>query len=250
MNFVRAFLLPYRAVLIVLRDSKLIRFALVPWLINIGVFIGALTAFGYLDRWLMAKLTAWMGTGWWVPVTAWILGLLLFAAFGAGLILTFTFLCGIIGGAFSEQLSFHAERAISGAVHPSPEGTFYKIWARSAVESIKGLLFFLTVWAVLLLLNLIPIAGVLLFGITSTLWTAWCLTFEFTAPAYERRGLRFAEKRTLLTGNIGRSLGLGISILLLTMIPFVNLIFLPFAVVAGTLWAVDTDLRLNRSKTN
>jgi len=241
MNFIRAFLLPFRAILVVLRDSKLIRFALVPWLINIGVFIGALTAFGYLDRWLIAKLTAWMGTGWWVPFTAWLLGLVLFAAFGAGLILTFTFLCGIIGGAFSEQLSFHTEQAVAGTVHPSPEGTFYKIWARSALESGKGLLFFIVVWAMLLILNLIPMIGVVLFGIASTLWTAWCLAFEFTAPAYERRGLRFKEKRQLLSANISSSLGLGISIYLLTMIPFVNLIFLPFAVVAGTLWAIDVD---------
>ena len=131
-----SFLLPFRAVLVVLRDSRLLRYALVPWLINIVFFFGALTAFVALDHWLMERLAAVLGTGWWVTAVAWVLGILAFIGFGAGLVLTFTFFVNLIGGFFAEQLSFHAERLQTGVERPSPEGNPMKIATRSAVEEL------------------------------------------------------------------------------------------------------------------
>ncbi|MBN1355368.1 EI24 domain-containing protein [bacterium] len=241
MNILAGFLLPFRAVPMILRDSKLLRYSLIPWSFNILVFIGALAAFGALDRWLMGRLSVWLGAGWWTGLVVWTLGVILFVVFGAGLILTFTYLINIIASVFAEQLSYHTELKLTGNAMISPEGFWAKIWVRAAVESIKGFAFFLSVWAVLLLLNLIPVIGIVLFGIVSTVWAALSLAFEFTAPVYERRGLRFSRKRKALFSNFPGAAGFGAGILVWTMIPLVNLFFFPFAVVAGTLWVVEAE---------
>ena len=233
---VKSFLRPYQAALLSLQNPILLKFALIPWFINILVFVAALGAFGALDKVLMGKLAETMGNGWWVPVTAWVLGILLFIGFSAGLLLSFIYIVNIFTGVFAEQLSFHAERIISGKEIPSPEGHFLAIWSRSIREELKGILFFLSIWLLLLLLYLIPVAGPVLFITASTIWSAFSLTFEFLAPAAERHELGFKEKRDLVFKNYLSSLWFGLSVLLLSIIPIVNFFFLPFAIIGGTIW--------------
>jgi len=235
---IRSFFLPFHAVLLLIRHKDLLKYAFVPWIINILVFIGALTGFGMLDHWLMEKIEYIFGTGWWVPMVTWILGILLFLGFGAGLVLSLTFLANLFSGFFSEQLSEKAEFILTGVHRPSPEGNPLKILVRTTREELKGIVFFLVVWLGLLGLNLIPIIGQILFVVCSGLWSTFCLTFEFTAPATERRGKKFREKRNMIFQHVMPAVTFGAGILLLALIPFVNLFFIPFAVVAGTHWVI------------
>ncbi len=238
---IKSFLAPFSAVLLVIRNRQLRQYALIPWLINIVVFFSALFSFGALDRWLMIKLHSVLGTGWWTPLVTWILAILLFAAFGAGLVLSFTYLANLMGGFFAEQLSYHTEKILFNQDIPSPEGSLLEIWSRSMIEEMKGMLFFLGIWLGILCLNLIPVIGTTLFFPVSGLWTMFSLAFEFIAPAAERRAYRFREKRRLVFRRPLQSLSLGAGILILTLIPVVNLFFIPFAVVAGTQWMVEND---------
>jgi CysZ protein len=229
-----SFVLPFQSMPVVFRDSKLLRYALIPWLINILLFAGAMTSFGFLDRWLMGKLAAILGTGWWVTMVAWTLGIVLFLAFGAGLVISFTFLANLIGGVFLEDLSRRTEQIFTGGELPPPAGNFMAVFTRSAVETLKGVGFFLLVWLGLLLLNFIPFIGTALFIALSAAWSALAMTFEFISPAAERRGLRFRKKCSLVFSNWAGCLAFGSAVLLLSFIPLLNLFFIPFAAVAGT----------------
>ncbi len=239
MTLLRAFLLPFLSIPSVMSDRQLRKLALIPWLINIFVFIGAFASFGILDHWLMERLAAAMGTGWWVPIVKWFLMILLMAGFGAGLALSFTYLANIFSSVFSENLSRQTEIIDTGIDRPSPEGNFAAIFIRSAIEELKGVAFFLAVWLVLLLLNLIPVLGQVLFVTASAVWGALSMTFEFTAPTLERHGLRFKEKKALIFSNPLTAAAFGSGILFLALIPFINMFFLPFAVVAGTRWVLE-----------
>ena len=238
---VKAFLKPYHSVLLSLRNPVLLKFALIPWILNFIVFFLALGAFGAIVTHLAEKLSGVFGNGWWAPVAAWTLGIFLFLGLSAGLLLSFVYIVNLFTGVFAEQLSFHAERIISGRLVPSPEGNFFKIWTRSVKEELKGVLFFLSVWLALFLLYLIPAAGPVLFTAASTIWTAFSLAFEFLAPAAERHGLGFKDKKRLVFHHWNASLWFGLSILLLSIIPVVNFFFLPFAIIGGTVWYCEQD---------
>jgi len=225
----------------VFKNRELRRCAIIPWIVNFFVFFGAIISFGVLDTWLMTRLNEALGTGWWVAVTAWLIGIILFLAFGAGLVISFTYIVNLLTGVFAEQLSYQTEFLVTGIKIPSPEGEFMKIWIRSIVESLKGMAFFLAIWVSLLFLNFIPVIGTGCFLVASMLWGTLALAFEFTAPAVERRGYRFGEKYQLIRRHPLESVGLGAGILILTMIPVINLFFIPSAIVAGTRWVADLE---------
>jgi CysZ protein len=240
-GIIRCFLYPFRAVPLVLRDRNLLRYALIPWLINIVLFLGAIAAFAWLDKWLMAKLAQSLGTGWWVPVIAWLLGIILIVAFGTALVLSFIFIANLIGGVFFEELSRRAELIITGIDRPSPEGAFIKILMRSVIEQLKGIAFFAGIWAAMLLLYLLPGIGTAIFMVVSALWSAMGLAFEFASPAMERRAMKFREKRSLIFSKPFHALAFGSAVLLLAFIPIINLLFMPFAVVGGTIWVIERE---------
>jgi CysZ protein len=235
----QSFFHPFAAIKMLFKDRQLFRLALIPWLINFGVFFIAIFAFIWLDKQLMAKLASWLGTGWWVPVAAWLLGIILLLLVGTGLILSFAFLANLIGGVFFESLSRRAEVVLTGVDRPSPEGAFLKIAMRSLIEELKGIAFFAGVWLAMLLLYFIPGIGAAIFVIVSAIWSTMGLTYEFASPTMERWGMPFRERRRMVFSKPFHSVAFGGAVLALTFIPFVNLFFLPFAVIGGTRWAID-----------
>jgi len=108
-------------------------------------------------------------------------------------------------------------------------------------EEIKGISFFIFIWCCLLLLNFIPVIGTLVFVPLSAIWVSFTLAFEFSAPSMDRRGFNFTQKRQRIFRKPLASLGLGSGLFLLSMMPLVNLFFLPCALVAGTIWFIETE---------
>lgn len=236
-EFIRSFLLPWTSILLIFKNGKLFLYSLIPWVFNVLIFAGLLVLYGFWGKSLAERLSTTFGDAWWSAVLAWCVGILVFLGFTALQILLFTYIAMLLSGVFGEQLSFHTEYHLRGSALPSPEGNMLKIFVRSVVEELKGMLFFALGFLLLFLLNfIIPLIGSAVFAVTAPIWTAYSLAFEFTAPTTERRGMHFREKRRFIFKHPAAALGFGLGILPMSLIPIVNFTFIPFAIVGGTRW--------------
>lgn len=97
-------------------------------------------------------------------------------------------------------------------------------------------LFFLVLGLVVLSpLNLIPVAGSILWTVLGSLWSMMWMAGEHLAAPMTRHLYPFSEVRRMLRERWALCLGLGAGIYLLLWVPVLNTFFLPVAIVAGTL---------------
>ncbi len=237
----QSFLLPWRSVFLVLSNRKLFLYSLIPWLFNILIFAGLMIGYASWSISTAEKFSTHFGNTWWAAVLAWILGILMVIVLFMLQILLSVYLANLLMGVFGEQLSVHTELYLTGTATPSPEGSMLKIFIRSVVEELKGIVFFLGGFCVILLIGLIPLIGPVIMAIASPIWSALSLSFDFIAPTSERRGLRFREKRKLLFDNFSSAVGFGLGVLPMSLIPIVNFLFIPFAIVGGTRWFLNHE---------
>lgn len=221
-----------------LRAPGVRRFVVIPFVINLVVFVGlvwlAADRFDALIDWLRPELPAWLA---WLAWPAW----LLFAVLAALLVFySFTLLANLIAAPFN---GFLAERV---ARHLGVENAELaeRPWRVQAVEDIRQELrklgYFVSRAAGLGLLSLallfIPLANALV----PLLWFvfgAWMLALEYSDFHLANQGWRFDAERQLLRRNLGASLGFGAAAALATLIPLVNFLVMPAAVAGATaLW--------------
>jgi CysZ protein len=115
-------------------------------------------------------------------------------------------------------------------------------WAelvRGTFESLRHTLLRLMFMAlgvvVLLPLNLIPVAGSVLYVTLSSTWSMFWLSVEQLSTPMARQLRPFGQVVGVLRRRLPLTLGLGATLYLLLWIPVLNFFLMPVAVVAGTL---------------
>jgi CysZ protein len=152
-------------------------------------------------------------------------------------LLTFTVVGNVIAGPFNDLLSEKVEELVRGVQsRPSP-GLREQIGAvgRTALEEVKRLAFYLLGSVVLLLWNLIPGMGQMLYAVSSGIWTLLFLALEFGDYYLLRHWIRFRSRWSHIWSQRWASLGFGAGAALLLMVPLLNLLLIPGAVAGGTL---------------
>ncbi len=171
-------------------------------------------------------------------LTALIVGGLIIAA-----LLVFTSIVGAIAGPFNERLSEHLEAALTG----KPPGPFSlrELVLGSAVSVVHALRRLLAALAGIVLVfavGLVPVVGT----IAALGVAAW---FAATAAAYDcydavfgRRAMAYRDKLAYLSRHRGRTLGLGLAVAGLLLVPGLNLL----ALAVGSAGATVADHALQR----
>jgi CysZ protein len=247
-RFVSGALYPLYAAGVLARAPRLWRYVLIPLLVNllVGVTLYAGLLFAGLSAIdaLVAGLPAWAG----------VLAALLRALLIVGLLIVTGFVLVrfgvVLGSPWYTQLSAELELLRGG--QPLPErgaglSMAVRDLSRALAFELRKLLLVAMIGALLLLLNLIPVAGQLLAtaGWIALGATITCLDF-FDYPL-ERRLLSFRAKLRILQHSLPASAGFGLACLALVSIPFVNLLSIPLCVAAGTLFFCDRiDLRVHK----
>ena len=85
-----------------------------------------------------------------------------------------------------------------------------------------------------MMLSFIPVVN-LLAPIIAGSWAAWCLCLQYLDYAADSQGVTFLALRKKVSDNRLNSMGFGLTALLASAIPLVNLVMLPASVVAGSL---------------
>lgn len=225
--------------LIKLRGVK--RYVAIPALINIILFTAAIW-YGYLkfDSLLEQKLPNWLD---WLEFLIWPL---FFIAALVIVFFAFTLVANIFGAPFNGVLSQKIEDKIDNKTEPAEENsaedtkTNYLELLRGARIGISNefrKLFYIAIRAIpLLFIWLIP--GInLLAPIIWFLFGSWLLAIEYLDYPMGNRDFTFKQQLTLIKQNRFLCLGMGIGLMVMTIIPVLNFFAMPVGVAAATsLW--------------
>ncbi|AMV71716.1 EI24 domain-containing protein [Desulfuromonas carbonis] len=240
-RFAAGFFSPFQSGRFLLQHPRLIRFILFPLSINILVFTAAVWA-GL--KFFAGTVTQYLpqGDAWyWALVTylVWFLAVLLTMVL---VFFSFSLVGALLASPFNDLLSERTEELITGF---RPEQPFqlrgFLIGAlQTLADESRKIFLFLTGMALLLLLNLLPGIGTVLFGVLSVLWTLVFLVIEYTGYIASRKGMRLAAQRHYLLQRKLAMLGFGCGLLCLLAVPLLQFLTIPLGVIAATrLWCAD-----------
>lgn len=219
-----------------IRVAGLRRFVLVPLLVNTALFTGlmfaAVSGFEQLLDYLLGFLPEWLH---WLQYLLWPLfavSVLLI------LVYSFTLVANLIAAPFNGVLAEAVEKHLTGQALEQTGNwrALIKDIVPSLVSEVQKLGYFALRSLPLLLLFVIP--GINLAApILWTVFSAWMLTLEYADYPLGNHGLKFRDQRPRLRERRLLSLGFGLAVLGLMLIPIVNFVAMPAAVAGATaLW--------------
>jgi CysZ protein len=212
-------------------DRRWRALVLTPLVINAGLFAGggwwAARRTEQVVRWLYGALPGWLD---WLALLAWPLFsvvFLLVCVYG------FTLVANVIGAPFNTVL---AARVLG---EPSAQGGNVAAGALASVgNELRKLGYFLLRAVPLGIALWIPGINVVA-GPLWLLFCAWSLALEYLDYPLAHRGLHFAAVRRAAAGRRGTALGFGASVLVAGLVPGVNLLLMPAAVIGACLLVKD-----------
>ena len=219
--------------LIKLRGVK--RYVAIPALINIILFTGAIW-YGYIkfDDLLEQFLPSWLD---WLEFLIWPI---FFIAALVIVFFAFTLVANVFGAPFNGVLSEKIEEKINDENTSSDSKINYLDLLRGARIGLSNefrKLFYIAIRAIpLLLIWLIP--GINLFApIVWFLFGAWLLAIEYLDYPMGNRDFTFKQQLALIKQHRFLCLGMGIGLMVMTIIPVLNFFAMPVGVAAATsLW--------------
>jgi len=205
---------------------------LIPLLINILLFGGGIWwstgQFERLDQTVQGWLPTWLAWLHWLLWPLFILTVLLVIFY------TFSLIANLIASPFNSILAGRVERMLDPAGRTaSSEFSWRELLLAPLTELGKALYF--AAWALVpLLLSFVPVINVAA-PLIWAVFTAWMLALEYADYPLGNRGVNFRAQRRLLRQKWPLTLGFGGMTLLLTLIPGLNLLVMPAAVIGATL---------------
>lgn len=148
---------------------------------------------------------------------------------------TFTGLTLLVGDPFYERI-WRAVETELGGVPDGAEPGFWRAVADAVLLAARGLL----IGLLLLVLGLVPLVGGVLAAVVGTILSGRILAAELTTRPLEHRGFDRLQRRAVLRRRRARTLGFGVAVQLVFLIPLGAVIAMPAAVAGATLLARET----------
>ncbi len=214
-----------------LTHPRLRMFVIAPLAINLVLFAGAIAWTGMaFERW-MDVLTGWLPA--WLDWVEW----LLWPLFGIAVVLimfyTFTMIANIVGAPLNGLLAEKVEELHGGVV----EDSGVSLWAeipRAVAHELSKWGYIVPRALPVLLLFVIPGLNAL----APFVWLgfgAWMLVIEYADYPMGNHGIAFRTQRDLLRQRRLMALGFGAGVLGMTLVPILNFLSMPTAVIGATL---------------
>lgn len=232
-----------------LARPELRKYILIPLLVNVFIFVG-LTAL------VIQNFDSFTSVNWHLPewlaflekTLKWVAWLLLVVVVIIGYGYTFNIITNIIAAPFYGLLAQKTEALLTG--EPVDDEPLLRMIPRTIGREIKKLFYFLTRGVfILLLMVLLGTVPLLNFSVPllGTLWSAWCMAIQYVDYAADNHQSDFRRLRKKLRKQKYSSLGFGGTVMGCSMIPLVNIVAMPAAVVGGTVYWTRELRHLQRS---
>lgn len=215
------------------------RYVVIPLIINVTVFIALFFLFNHFikefNQWFAHLIPNWLQ---WLSSIIW---LIFFAGFFVMILYTFVTLANIISAPFNSFLAEKVEFYLTGKVFEN----------RSLWENIKdipriigrqiSIIFYYVPRAIfILLLFFIPLVQAVA-ALISFLFHAWLMTLTYLDYPTDNHRIAMSNVRAWSYHRRWVSLSFGVSVLVFSMIPIVNLFTIPAAVAGATKFWVNED---------
>lgn len=234
-DFWSGFAAPLSAARFLVKRPSLWKYTLIGAAVTVLMFVGtASVAVAHFDTvaatlWTPPETT--VGTvAWWALAVVSMIALL-----GAAVVIT---LIGsqIVMAPLYSRLGERIEGAILGECEFSETiASMARDELRGLSHSIATLVVFSAVMVPIVALNLVPIIGPVVATVLGVAVSSFALAFEFGDNSLSRRKARWGEKIRHATRELPTTLGLGLGIAAMMLVPVVDFFLVPVAVVAGTM---------------
>jgi CysZ protein len=229
-GFFQALFLPLEAWRVIRGDAGLRRLARVSAFVSALCFAGLIVGLWFAAPSLVSLL--WTKPAGWTVIFWDLAAALLFVI---GFVVSAQTVPVIVLAPLSERLSIQTERSLGKTDDGGGLVRFVAETGRSIRKAILRVTVFAVGHACLLLLWIVPGYGQAAWSAAVFLWSALWLAFEYVDITANRHGLGFRAVIRFLRARPGQALGLGAAIYLLLWVPFLNVFFVPLAVVSAAL---------------
>lgn len=236
-NFSQGFLYPFRAGKFIKNHPLLVKYIIVPFLINVVVLsIAVFWGFSFFNSIVVHYIP--QGDAWYWMILSYFLWTLAILMTMILVFFGFAVTGAIISSPFNDILSEKTEELLTGI--PNEEIFVFRVFLKDAMHTVmdesKKIIVFVVLMAFLLPLNLFP-GGTLLYSVLSTLLTVFFLAVEYTGYVFYRKHLTFQDQRRFIFSHKSLMLGFGIGVMGVLAIPFLQFFCIPLGVVGATqLW--------------
>lgn len=221
-----------------LTQKGLRRFVVIPFIVNVVLFAGlfylGIHYFSDVTRWIETLLPSWLD---WLTWLLWILFVI-----AAIIIITYTFtiIANIVAAPFNGMLSEKVEKMLTGDEQITEGGwsIIYKDIPRSIKRALQFVIYYLPRAILALILFFIPVVQIAATPVWFLL-NAWMMTVQYMDYPMDNHRISFGDMRNLLGQKRAVNLSFGSIVMFATMIPVVNFIVMPAAVIGATLLWVD-----------
>jgi len=242
-GFSGGFTYPFSSFRFIRSHPVLYKFIIMPLLINLSVFSSVIYyGFNFFQNAILARIP--QGDAWY-----WFLLNYFLVALGILLTLVLVFFSfavvgSLIASPFNDILSERTELLLRGEISEEPFSwaLFIKDAARTLTTESKKISLFILGMLLLLLLNLIPGIGSMLYSVLSFLWTVFFLIVEYNGYVFSRKRLTFAEQRRVILDRFSMMFGFGVGVFCILAIPFLQFLSIPLGVVGATRMIYDAKL--------
>lgn len=207
------------------------RFGILPVVVNIVVtFIVWLSSFS--AGWMAwESYQASLPIAWWADAVKWI-GLVCIVLLTLALaFIMYVLLLGVVCAWFFGRLSYHVELALGADKADLSEISI----AAQAVDALRAVFKLLVINVAVLVLHLIPVVGSMAAVAIGLYMDAYILGAEFLGYPQELRGKRWLERQAFAKDKMGATIGLGIVVTGLMLVPIVGAVFQTTAIVGAVL---------------
>ncbi len=225
---------PFRGLRLILSSKGVFTLTILPFLLTLVIYIGALTALIMLSD-NVANLVIDPGT-WWRTVIRWIIMISLPLILAAILVFTYAFVSLIVAAPFYEFMSAAVERKVTGEVEE--EAFSFKNLAVDTSRAVTYSVIILIIEMIVLVfaLVLVPVSTVICIMLSGVL-----MALETLDPVMGRRRMKFRERIRFVGRNFWPVLGFGLMLFVGLLIPLLGVVFLPMGVAGGTALFCDIE---------
>ncbi len=194
---------------------------------------------------LYRSLTGWVNPpdagAWYMQILAYLLLAVIVVLMMVVVAFIFSRVASAIAAPFNDLMSQKTEELAGGTIKDMPFSVLglFRDSGRAIAHSFRILGVYLGLMVPALLLLLVPGVGTLLFSAVAALLSAYMFAYEYLGYPMDRRRFSFAQKRRFIRAQLRSAIGFGLGNLAVVSIPLVNFLFLPAAVVGGTLLFLD-----------
>ncbi len=226
-----------------LPDPQIRPFVLVPLVTNIVLFIAAIwMLFSNFGSWVDYLITSFLPDWEWLQFLHYLLWPLMALLVVVFIYYGFTIIANLIAAPFNGFLSEKVEKRLRGDVIQD-EGwqAVLALVPRAIGRELAKLGYFLPRMLLLLIISFIPVINIvapflwLLFG-------AWMMAIQYCDYPMDNNKVSFKNMKNMLKKDRLTSLGFGGVVQLGMMVPLLNLILMPAAVVGATIYWVEAHV--------